>query len=89
VLFLPQIASDRDGISRVLFGQSEATFESFEEFVPSLDGDTFGKTYERPVEVDVSEVEDPHALPAESLRRRLGNELKGRVGLSERRHWDA
>jgi hypothetical protein len=47
----------------VLFGQGEATFESVEEFVPSLHGGTLGKAYERPVEVDVSEVEDPHALP--------------------------
>jgi hypothetical protein len=60
VFFLPQIASNRDGISRMLLGEGEATSEGLKEFAPPLDCGTLGKTYEWPVKVDVGEVSDPH-----------------------------
>jgi hypothetical protein len=70
VLFLPKIASDCDRISRALLRKSKATSERFEEFLPPLNGGTFGKTYEGPVKVDIGEMEDSHGSLARPLQRR-------------------
>jgi hypothetical protein len=62
VLFLPQVSPDRDELGAPLPRGRKAAAKSLEQLVPAASCHVERKAHERPVEVNVSEVQDAHRI---------------------------